>query len=53
MYNKAIEILERLKGKTDTENLELLIQQYQYGHFNKDFDKEFNNYIRRLEQCFN
>ena len=53
MYNKAIEILERLKGKTDTENLELLIQQYQYGHLNADFDKEFNNYIRRLEQCFN
>lgn len=53
MYNKAIEILERLKGKTYTENLELLIQQYQYGNFNTDFNKEFNNYIRRLEQCFN
>lgn len=53
MYNKAIEILKKLSGKTDTENLELLIQQYQYGHLNTDFDKEFNTYIRRLEQCFN
>ena len=53
MYNKAIRFYEKYKHKLNLENLALLIEQYQYGHFNTDFDKEFNNYIRRLEQCFN
>ena len=53
MYNKAIKLLEKIKNKVDTEVLELLIEQYQYGHFNTNFDKEFSSYIRRLEQCFN
>lgn len=55
MYNELIEISHNLKRSNgaDYELCHLLLDQYQYGHFNTVFDNEVKNYINRMIVKYN